>query len=372
MKNYTRMNFFYNNDGTRNEFADMLGSCDMHCSYMILKSMHGNDIKNYEELFLNESTLLLSTDENNNLTNLHTIDSSYHRDLFSLVEHKQEKMHPVDVISGILKTGEIAIVDTIIEMLPFSIFHDMNFNENRTRNSHAFLVIGEDKKNFYYIDNPEMIAHNKNKTLRYNKEVGLLNKRLLYYTAKFYLMVFTCEFNYTELENWSKNATQILHDSVKNYSKESTQDEGTTTYYGKYALLKLIDLLKAGHLRLNSEAPTRDRNMIDYLGWKTWNIKGKRRLLKQYLLCKEIIEGTAKRDELLNTIDDCVSQWDILNGRLCKSYMKNEFVMGENYIENIERIIPLEDKIIGILKENFEKVLKNEDKVRNCSTSVIY
>ena len=149
------------------------------------------------------------------------------------------------------------------------------------------------------------------------------------------------------------NPLNALIDSYKNYHLQNKVKDGVECYYGKQAMLKLLDLFELGNIRLDQMAPSKDRDMITYFNWKIWNIKGRRKLLKKFVYDSN---NGDYRETLLNSLNDSILKWDLLDKALYRDFLKGNRIAGNQYTFIIREIIDCEDKINYFLNKYLHSI----------------
>lgn len=157
----------------------------------------------------------------------------------------------------------------------------------------------------------------------------------------------TFKFNMNAMQYYIKNPENALIVSGKNYYREKVYDNDVINYFGHEALIKLYELFKEESLHFNEIAPSRDRKLITYFNWKIWNIKGRRKLNRQYLMDCDINKKNKK--ELIDTLEEAINCWDKFYIVLYRDYLKGESIMGRKYLSLIDDIILIEDKLYDMI-----------------------
>lgn len=346
MKDYLSMHYYFNDNGTADEIVDSLGDCLVQSAYVILKNKY-NMRNDYYKAFLNESTVKLSIYDDGSIACFETIENNFIKMLFSINEY-EENENTVNKVSEILNSGEIPVIKTIVERLPYSSFYDEAYKLDQIRTHHVFIIIGEDEDNFFFIDNPGVISFDRFKAFSANKEVGVMPKSILYNATKDVSSIFVFDFNMDTIDKYINDPLYSFINSKNNYLKECEIEENKSHFYGRQALIKLKELFEMECINLDSEAPSKDRRMIIYLNWKIWNIKGRRKLLRYYL--KENISSIGeKATKMINALDNSITHWELLYRVLYRDYLKGNLIAGNRYVDLIKDIITYEDEIYGLL-----------------------
>lgn len=352
VNNWLNKHYYFNNDGTPDEIADSLGDCMIQCAYVILKNKYCLN-SDFYKCFLNETTIKLCVSESDNIEMFETIENVFDKEIFSLYGFEKINEKAVDKISEILKAGDIPAVATVVEKLRFSVFYDENYKQNRIRTRHVFIIVGEDSENFYFIDNPGVISYKNYLGLCDNKEIGIISKKDFYVSVRGCCDIFTFNFDLEKINYFINNPLNALIDSYKNYHLQNKVKDGVECYYGKKAMLKLLDLFELGNIRLDQMAPSKDRDMITYFNWKIWNIKGRRKLLKKFVYDSNNGEY---RETLLNSLNDSILKWDLLDKALYRDFLKGNRIAGNQYTFIIREIIDYEDKINYLLNKYLHSI----------------
>ena len=242
MKDYLSMHYYYNDDGTADEIVDSLGDCLVQSAYVILKNKY-NMRNDYYKAFLNETTVRLSLYNDNSIACFATIENNFNKMLFSMKEY-EENENTVNKVSEILNSGEIPVIKTIVERLPYSSFYNEAYKLNQIRTHHVFLIVGEDTDNFFFIDNPSVISYGRFEAFSGNKEVGVLPKNILYNATKDVSSIFVFNFNMDTIDKYINNPLFAFANSRNNYLKESETEDNLLHFFGKQALLKLKELFE--------------------------------------------------------------------------------------------------------------------------------
>lgn len=230
---------------------------------------------------------------------------------------------------------------TIIERFPFSAFYDINYKLNIRRTGHVFIIVGEDEENFFYVDNPSVISYKQYVAYEKNRGIGIISKKFFYEATKDYCDVLTFKFNKNVIDYYTKHPQEALINSKDNYFKNEVYYGNFIEYFGRNALIKLIELFETENLRFDALAPSEDRDMITYFNWKLWNIKGRRNLQRYYL--EQNNNNNALK--LIKSLKESIKHWDLLYKILYKDYLQGAVIMGKKYIPVIENVIAVEDEL---------------------------
>ncbi len=343
MENFLTKYYYLNSDEVMDDIVDSLGDCLVQAAYLVLKSKYGLRRDDYKA-FLNETTVKLTVNSDNELISFETIENIFDRKIFSINYNSQTNQNTIEIVSGILKNGDIPAIATIIERLPFSAFYDVNYKLNVRRTGHVFIIVGEDEENFFYVDNPSVISYKQYEAYEKNRGIGIISKKFFYEATKDYCDVLTFKFNKDVIDFYTKHPQEALINSKENYYKDEVSYGDFTEYFGRNALLKLIEIFEMEKLHFDELAPSEDRDMITYFNWKLWNIKGRRNLQRHYL--EQIVDkNNDSALQLIKSLKESIKQWDLLYKILYKDYLQGAVNMGKKHIPFIENVIAAEDEL---------------------------
>lgn len=340
MENFLTKRYYLNSNNMMDDIVDSLGDCLVQAAYLVLKSKYGLRRDDYKA-FLNETTVKLIVDSNNDLISFETVENMFDREVFSINSNSQTNQNTVETVSSVLKTGDIPAIATIIERFPFSAFYDINYKLNIRRTGHVFIIVGEDEENFFYVDNLSVISYKQYVAYEKNRGIGIISKKFFYEATKDYCDVLTFKFNKNVIDYYTKHPQEALINSKDNYFKNEVYYGNFIEYFGRNALIKLIELFETEKLRFDALAPSEDRDMITYFNWKLWNIKGRRNLQRYYL--EQNNNNNALK--LIKSLKESIKHWDLLYKILYKDYLQGAVIMGKKYIPVIENVIAVEDEL---------------------------
>lgn len=127
-----KSNFYLNDNGIKDKIVDSLGDCLIQCAYIILKNKFKLD-PNFYWAFLNELTIKLCFSFNNKFVSFETIENVLYREIFLITSYKKTNQNTAEIVSQILRSGNIPAISGIIEKFPFSSFYDESYVINKKR-----------------------------------------------------------------------------------------------------------------------------------------------------------------------------------------------------------------------------------------------
>lgn len=351
MNKWLDKHFYNNNSGQLDSIVDSLGNCVDQAAYVILKNQYC--IPNIGAAFLNESTIGVNIDENRKLSSLYSIDNIVNKKLYSLYYTLIDSGDPVKTVSYLLNEGNIPIIMPIIERFRFSEHYDPSYTVKERRCYHAFVIVGEDEKNFFFADNPAIIIPSRFVPYEKNPEIGIIEKKEFSDAASDCCDIIDVKFHLNvikkEIENWKKS----FELSFDNYRLRDHFDDGIIWYYGRNAMFKLKELFESESMKFHELAPTKDRDLMTYFSWKIWIISGRRVMQRDFLLNNN--SSVKSADDLIAALNDTIKYWNLLKKAMFKDYVNGAEIIGKKYIPIFSKLIDFEDK----LNEEYSRYLYN-------------
>lgn len=339
-KDWLNANYFRNSSGGIDATVDSLCDCLSQASYVIGKQKFG--IPDFYRAYLNETTVKLKL-RNDKLMYLGTIDGVWNKDMIDIFLHN-EGATPSEKVSGVLKSGEPAVIHPIVERLPFQELYDPDYTECEPKSEHYFSIIGEDDDSLFFVDNPAIINMDKFTPYRENSEVGSISKKEFDKALEDFCEVGEFVYDLDKMNEAAEHCEDVFRLSYDNYGKEAVPDEDGYTFYGAEAIEKLGELFEKGCMSFGQEAPTRDRDLMKYFLWKIWHIKGRRNLQAQYL--RETYGDNSKSaSELTDALADSVKYWELLNNNMYKDFLKGKERIDSKYVQITDRILSAENRM---------------------------
>lgn len=339
-KDWLNANYFRNSSGGIDTTVDSLSDCLSQTSYVIGKLKFG--IPDFYRAYLNESTLKLEI-KNDEILYFGTIDNVWIKGMIGILQYN-EGITPSDRISGVLKNGDPAIIHPIVERLSFQELYDLDYNDSKPKSDHYFSIIGEDKDNLFFVDNPAVINMNKFTPYKENSEVGIISKKDFDEALADFCEVGAFVFDLDKMKEASKQCEEVFRLSYNNYNKKSSFNDDVYTFYGAEAIEKLAELFEKGDMYFSQEAPSHDRDIMKYFLWRIWHIKGRRKLQVQYL--REAYRNDNRAASyLVDALMDSVKFWDLLNNNLYKNFLKGKERIDSKYVQITDEILTAENKM---------------------------
>lgn len=353
LNKYLDKNFYYNEDGSRDEIVGTLGNCFIQCSYIVMKTLFRGSI-DFSKVYLNDTTIIMPLSDNDLFDDIRVPYTTFTKKIFKVNEINNMDEPFETVITRILNSGNIPIINTIVERLSFSRFYIPSCDLTEKRTEHFFLVVDEDEENYYIVESSDNV--NKCNIKYYNKECAILPKEELREAAKLYCSVLQLEFDSKKILYHEKNSVKILKDIINNFEHECIAENDSVYLLGEEALLKFREFISLGRLKLNEVAPSKDRKLYDYFDWKIWTIKGSRELMTIYFKGITKKQKSSVAEKVLDILKKDCEQWVILKSMFLKSYFKGRYDVDDKYLQYLDPVIQSEKDFVLSLKKYINEI----------------
>ncbi len=258
-------------------------------------------------------------------------DLRLNEEIFSVKKYMPEFKDSFSLLENLIDTGVTVGVCTMFDRLPSYEWYGLEDKRGKS-NTHFSLVIGYDKENYYFVDDPCMLKPDAER-LPSNSTVAILKKQHLQKAFEEYCQILTVGINTDKLENADK-FFKIKDAIVENYYKEKVWETDNVSI-GRKALLNLLELLQDDQFF----------DMIVSNFYWTYLMARKRELFGRCLVEKSWKENVNNVQRIIN--QSC-KEWEMLHSRI------RAFVCGsgtaiqtkEKMIKRIEEIIEVEDRMI--------------------------
>lgn len=350
MDKWLKTNYYLDGNGNTDIIVDSLGDCILQSTYLI-----GKNILNIPDLYvayLNEITVMFGTSENGDFRLLHNIKNVYDKKIFKLIKHDCVNKNVQEIITELLNNRTVAVIHPIIERFPFAEAYDPEYKENKIRSLHYFLIVYEDDSNYYFVDNPSIVVKKRSNQYYKNKQIGIISKKIFIELAKDCCNIFEVKFDKDRICESICNWKTPFFNSFVNYNKPQEIIDGLRITYGKQALESMKNLFLFENLTLDDMAPSNDRNMLKYLLWKIWIIKGRRTLQKKYLESHNF-DSIKDKQKVIQSIDLSVNAWEHFNIILIKNQLKGNNKLDVSYQSVIDKIISAEAELYNAYGKYF-------------------
>ena len=342
------MEYHFLKNGEANEYSLYI-ECDTLMLYFISKKKL-KSIKGMRELFLADITLEVIQNKDGSIYNVDHLSYPFREDIFKVQYYKDKGSQSIKEIEELLDKGELVIVNTFMQKVPFSIHYRESDYSPPENDKHNFLIIAYDEQRFYYVEIPHVINAKNYIPYGENKSVGIIDKEVLRPAFDDLLNFATVSFDEQKINNGSqfKELIQIM---LKNYEKGVYYEDGRKVSQGFAAIQCLIDICNTNSLDLNDSRNFVQMWLVGLFNWKTWSIASQRKLLKYAL---EEYDEECNYDVKLNLIDrleELFKLWVDLGYFIRVRHGKGETIFGTIYIEYFQELKDKEEEFVNKLKE---------------------
>lgn len=347
----------YKNDGRFDDVLEKL-SCWEKGIYYSLKLKYDFSIATPYCLFINESSLFISLDEEGELAELGVMLAHANGDIIEIKKHEKQSENPLNLLESLLKQGEPVILETVVEKLKFLKFYRPDFNIQAFQPGHVFLAVHHDSDYLYYVEDEFNL--NLENHLRYpnNRTIGMVPKRDLIEAFAYYLNCYTVVLKEDNIFKIKERVPELIRQTVWNYEHmESERVEGIEKHYGRVALVKLITLCESGRFQLDRTVPSFGVSLFHVLELRLLNIYMRRQLL--YSGLKEYFDGL---DEIDLSVLDATFQKDIdawmgLKKLINDKYNQSFFDVAAEVKKQLSVILSCEDRLFEYLDKLYKEYL---------------
>jgi hypothetical protein len=340
-------NYFFNKDGGRDKFSEICPACITLNISFILKNRANAEFDPFS-IFLEDVTPLLILKPYLNqlyIVNLLPYKPKFLDEItYNTTVHKSDP-NVVPFLENLLDQGQLIICQTIFQMLPYSIFYNLDYKYETDKNfsineHHVMLLLWHDKEFFYFVDNPALL--NPSNCEYINRDVLKIKKTEIAPAFFKYTKSTTIAVNKNAFENNQPNDA-ILKGLVKNYYLQNNCDNnGELRFYGLDAFRKLIDICD---------------HQEEYSNYKFEYGFLERDLFRLIISRKEVFHQWLLRYSSSNVLCDSsravIDSWNIAKSAYTKNILrKHKFPRIEaSYKQCLEKMLDKEENFINNVKE---------------------
>ena len=340
------MEYHFLKNGEADDYSLYL-DCDILMIYFISKRKL-KSTKGMKELLMSDITIEVIQNQDGSIYNISHLTFPFRDDIFKVQYYKGNGYQSIKEIEELLDKGELVIVNTFMQKVPFS--HQYRESDYTVPDQHSFLIIAYDQQSFYYVEMPQIINAKNYIPYGENKSVGIIDKEVLRPAFDDLLNFATVSFDEQKINNGSqfKELIQIM---LKNYKKGVLYENGRKVSQGFAAIQCLIDICNRNSLDLYDSSTFTQMWLVGLFNWKTWSIASQRKLLKYAL---EEYDEECNYDVKLNLIDrleELFKLWVDIGLFIRVRAGKGETTFGTIYIEHFQKLKDKEEELINKLKE---------------------
>lgn len=324
MEENLKIDYYFNSEGERDKLTEIM-DCSNLMLYFLLKKQVANH-GDYHEYFAQGFNIDVTLDQNNNLYDMNCFSYHLRNDIVQITNYSGVGKQAMTHIEQLLDQGEQVIIDVFCLRNPaFKEFESFSAPEQKQRRGHVFMLVAHDKDNLYYVEMPDGINASNYIPYKGNKSVGILPKADIMPAFEIEVYYSTAKIVKEQLKK-KTNLKDFVHSFLDNYNKMPTTIQGLTTYYGKSAFEKLIELATSKKLYLNQRENRYKRTLQDVIHWKFELIVWRRRLFQTTLEHNQDTYDEAKKQKAIHLLEDSANRWEKLYRTLTKQYQENQVV----------------------------------------------
>ena len=354
-----KLTYYVKENGESDEIVNLLGSCFDENLFLVMKNKLGN-IKDPFPFFLNDITLGLRLTSEEKITRggIFTGWININSDLFSVntqvIRHDYKKAF--SVLEGLLDSGEVVMVTTVCEELPFKKRYGDSYNPNYDEHNHIFIIIWHDKEYFYYVEKPYDLHPLNFVPYKENRGVGIARKEDFIKAFGILLVCRTIDFYENDLQKVNSRIIPTIQEMIKKYNNEQVNfgEDGFKYYYGRNAIKKIIDICNKEYFYINEglwESP-------EYIGTLTfekqfeWNVDliVNRRTILSKVIANLQQDANGLTVNLLNTINSGIQSWVKTRNIITKRFFSGRYLLDASIGKYFENVLNIEDELFECLK----------------------
>jgi hypothetical protein len=347
---------YYLEDGKLDNFLIVHPNCFFKCVYLVIKATIGIDFDPYD-LFLEDITQTITLLPQNKLL-FHLAEyTDYHENTnFSkFISINRMNFHndnnALSIVEKCLDEGNIVLIATVSEKLPFLNFYDPDYTYDKWLPGHVMPIVGHDSKYLFYVDE-ERLLNNNHKIHPDNSEVGMIEKDFIGKILSEHLHCCTLTFDKDVLAHGNRNIVPIKA-SIENYYKSDKEisdfrdkEISNLVSFGQNALNKVISACSDNNISYTIE----NFSFTDPSDFLRIAI-GRRKILKIWL------SNYIGISEIHEIVDENIEGLEKLRSACLKRFFRNRsYILHKELKENFENFLQIENKLIhslkGIIKED--------------------
>lgn len=322
--------YFINSDGTPDKLI-----ISIDCYQKILYHALCDYSIDYKYAFCDDINLLI--EQNDELRfDINTLNLN--ASLFDVRKYTPNPSEALPLVEKLIDTGTIVAVCTMFDMLPPYAWYKQEDKIGKS-NTHFFMIIGYDDKNYYFVDDPGMLVGERMIKYNNNPSVGVLDKSLLLSALQEYCLIITVDviesmFSYLN-----------FFDIVKNKIVEN--------YYVSNSRIRENNIIGRQALELLNKSVTISKSTVSIISKDYYwiHLMHSRRSIFKWCL-EGLVNEYENTSLVLEYLDEDITNWKMLYGVVSRHVYKPHPEI-ENTINNrVNNIINIEDKLI----ESIEKM----------------
>ncbi len=371
------INYYYDENGNKDEIAKFVGTCFTRNIFFFLKNKVDNPENLYKVYIGDISINLFYTNDGEIGTVMNIPALAYEKYVNKNTDiiFKGQLQETIMKIEELLDNGETVFVSTIMRKIPY--YKSYNEGENNVNDNtehvatHWFLIVGHDEESYYYVDN--MININPNyfyKSLESNKNIGVSKKTEFYNAFDYFTRLVTFIPKYEKIEQTDTRLFSVFDKMIEDYYEEEPENtENYIRYGGRYTLMKFINACDTKSMELNHKLSnynvqtgkiiknSGDHVLFDRIRLSIEHTYNKRQLLIKLFSSIETAEDERIR-EIVEALKISTEMWNDLKEVMTVEFYKENYVFGEVLKEAFSKVLNHDDKLFGLLRDRIEFLYK--------------
>lgn len=273
---------------------------------------------------------------------------SIHKDLFNIKKNTFRSGHEaMNYIEDKILKNDLLIISTCIERLTYHtnfVSLDFPFEGHENEFRHYILIVGSDKDNLYFIDNPITCDFNNYKYYKNYKNIGRIKKEEIIYAFDAFCEAFSLDIDVKSIED--QLSIKLLYKRLyENHYSKTQQKNAIKIIKGKTAYQELLQLLERySNNNSNLMKLLKNKNSFEnYFSWQIYDLIALRNLTIQVINENKNLEKREKIEKI----------------KILMNYQIFFLKKAHEILNNKENIGQISDKILVI----FKKVIELEDQI---------
>lgn len=244
-----------------------------------------------------------------------------------------------NIIKKLIDNNNLVAFSTKFNMLP-------PYGWYKGEDDHSFhtaIIIDYDEDNYYFLDAPSVLEPKRTVKHFKNKEISLINQKILHEAFNYICKLSTLNINIDNLNNL-KSTKEILKNIESNYYNSSTEYyTDKIIFYGKSALNKMYESITSPDFKFLRQTIFNNH----------WDLH---LILSRHIILKVCIEedpdfiNSLQNKKILFELNKCIELWEELKSVVFKNSIKkiNDYRKRIKYI--FEKILIQEENFINLIR----------------------
>ncbi|WP_027630731.1 non-ribosomal peptide synthetase [Ruminiclostridium cellobioparum] len=349
MRQNIDMEYHFLKNGETDDYSIYLDCASLMLYFISKKKL--KSIKGIRELFLGDIVPKVIQNSDGSIYDVDHLAYPFREDIFKVQYYRDKGYQSIKEIEELLDKGELVIVNTFMQRVPFSVhFRGAEYSALEVNDEHTFLIIAYDKQRFYYVEIPHVINAENYIPYDGNKSVGIIDKEELRPAFDVLLNFATVSVDEQKLNKGSQ-LKKLIQLTLDNYEKGVFYEEGRKVSQGFAAIPCLMELCEKCNLDLNNRKVFTGTTLVELFNWKIWMIASQRKLLKFVLEEYDEECNYEVRLNLMDRLEELCKMWIDLGHLIGGRHGKGEAIFDTFYMEYLRELKDKEEELINELKE---------------------